>query len=110
MGNVHDGRVLAWALCQHWLSAGPATAEAAWWCSRLPTAAATCPWFCRNRRGRRVVLEVAKALNFLHARGVVHMDVKSNNVLLTSVGGDSVAECVCVGIAWPQPWGLSGGT
>lgn len=42
---------------------------------------------CRHRRGRRVVLEVAKALNFLHARGVVHMDVKSNNVLLTSVRG-----------------------
>ena len=33
-----------------------------------------------------MVLEIAKALNFLHARGVVHMDVKSNNVLLTSVG------------------------
>lgn len=40
---------------------------------------------CRQRRGRRVVLEIAKALNFLHARGVVHMDVKSNNVLLTAV-------------------------
>lgn len=27
-----------------------------------------------------------QALNYLHNMGVVHMDVKSNNVLLTSVG------------------------
>ncbi|PSC73768.1 serine threonine-kinase [Micractinium conductrix] len=33
------------------------------------------------RQGRRVALEVAKALNYLHSRGIVHM---SNNVLLTS--------------------------
>jgi serine/threonine protein kinase len=43
-----------------------------------------------------VVLEVAKALNFLHARGVVHMDVKSNNVLLTSGGTAKLAD---VGLA-----------
>jgi serine/threonine protein kinase len=49
-----------------------------------------------HRRGRRVVLEVAKALNFLHARGVVHMDVKSNNVLLTSGGTAKLAD---VGLA-----------
>ncbi len=50
---------------------------------------------CRYRRGRRVVSEIAKALNFLHARGVVHMDVKSNNVLLTSVRGGRA--CVPLG-------------
>ncbi|KAI7843034.1 hypothetical protein COHA_003366 [Chlorella ohadii] len=44
------------------------------------------------RRGRRVVSEIAKALNFLHARGVVHMDVKSNNVLLTSGGTAKLAD------------------
>lgn len=29
-----------------------------------------------RRRGRRVAYEVAKALNYLHSRGVSHMDVK----------------------------------
>ena len=30
-----------------------------------------------QRRGRRVAYDVAKALNYLHSKGVVHMDVVS---------------------------------
>ena len=28
-----------------------------------------------HRRGKRVALEVARALNFLHSKGIVHLDV-----------------------------------
>ena len=31
--------------------------------------------FSWRRRGRRVAYDVAKALNYLHSKGVVHMDV-----------------------------------
>ena len=31
--------------------------------------------FSWRRRGRRVAYDIAKALNYLHAKGVVHMDV-----------------------------------
>jgi serine/threonine protein kinase len=37
-------------------------------------------------RGRRVAYEVAKAVNYLHTKGVTHMDIKSGNVLLTASG------------------------
>lgn len=35
-------------------------------------------------RGRRVALQVATGMAFLHSQGVVHMDLKSDNVMLTS--------------------------
>ncbi|PSC73546.1 Serine threonine-kinase CTR1 [Micractinium conductrix] len=38
------------------------------------------------RRGRRVAYDVAKAMNYLHSKSVVHMDIKSSNVLLTASG------------------------
>lgn len=38
------------------------------------------------KHGCRVAWEVAKALNYLHARNFVHMDVKASNVLLTCGG------------------------
>lgn len=44
------------------------------------------------RRGRRVALDVAKALNYLHSMGVVHMDVKSSNVLLTASGAAKLGD------------------
>ncbi|KAL4421641.1 hypothetical protein ABPG75_010932 [Micractinium tetrahymenae] len=48
------------------------------------------------RRGRRIALEITKAINFLHAKSVVHMDIKSSNVLLTGMG---VAKLADVGLA-----------
>ncbi len=43
-----------------------------------------------RRRGRRIACEVARALNHLHSKSVVHLDVKSSNVLLSATGA-----CCC---------------
>ncbi|KAL4434077.1 hypothetical protein ABPG75_000518 [Micractinium tetrahymenae] len=45
-----------------------------------------------HRRGKRVAFEVAKALNYLHSKGVIHMDIKSSNVLLTASGTAKLAD------------------
>lgn len=39
--------------------------------------------FSWYRRGRRVALQLARALNYLHNKQILHLDVKSANVLLT---------------------------
>ncbi|PRW45638.1 serine threonine- kinase receptor R831 [Chlorella sorokiniana] len=39
-----------------------------------------------QRRGRRVAFELAKAVNYLHSKDVIHFDLKSQNVLLTANG------------------------
>lgn len=38
------------------------------------------------RHGRRIALDVARALAYLHAKRLVHLDVKSSNVLLSRAG------------------------
>ena len=58
-----------------------------------PNAAALFAW---HKWGRRVAADVARGLAFLHARRVVHFDLKSNNVLLTSSGEAKIAD---VGLA-----------
>ncbi|KAL4452700.1 hypothetical protein ABPG75_008362 [Micractinium tetrahymenae] len=52
--------------------------------------------FTWHNRGRRIAYDVANALNFLHARGIVHLDVKSSNILLTASGAAKLGD---VGLA-----------
>lgn len=59
---------------------------------------------CRDARtgvtspgmGRRIALDVARGLHFLHARSVVHFDLKSANILLAR---DYTAKIADVGLA-----------
>ena len=46
--------------------------------------------------GKRIALDIACGLNFLHTHRIVHMDVKSPNVLL---GQNSTAKLADVGLA-----------
>ena len=39
-----------------------------------------------RRRGRKIAIDVAKGLVFLHSRRIVHFDLKSPNILLTRRG------------------------
>ena len=48
------------------------------------------------RRGRKIAIDVAKGLCFLHARRIVHFDLKSPNILL---GRDGTAKIGDVGMA-----------
>ncbi|KAI7838770.1 hypothetical protein COHA_007387 [Chlorella ohadii] len=56
--------------------------------------------FSWGRRGKRVALDVAKAMNFLHQNNVVHMDIKSPNILLTASGTAKLAD---VGFSKTKP-------
>ncbi|KAL4428402.1 hypothetical protein ABPG75_002491 [Micractinium tetrahymenae] len=77
-----------------------------------------------RHRGRRVALHLARALAYLHSLGIVHMDVKSSNELLTGRGGAKLGDVglsrslegthlsavTCVGtFAWAAPEVLLGG-
>jgi serine/threonine protein kinase len=48
------------------------------------------------RRGRRIALDIAKGLVFLHSRRIVHLDLKSPNILLSRDGTAKIAD---VGLA-----------
>lgn len=63
------------------------------------------PLLCR---GRRVALDVACALNYLHSATYTHFDVKARNVLLSR---DLTAKLADVGFARWAEWGgvLRGG-
>ena len=60
-------------------------------CCRDPRTGATSPGL-----GRRIALDVARGLHFLHARSVVHFDLKSANILLAR---DFTAKIADVGLA-----------
>ena len=53
----------------------------------------------------QIAIEAARALEFAHQHGVLHRDVKPENLLLTTDGSTMVAD---FGIA--RPWGETGGT
>lgn len=46
--------------------------------------------------GRNIALDIARGLVFLHARNVVHFDLKSNNILLSREGTAKISD---VGLA-----------
>ena len=46
--------------------------------------------------GRRIALDVARGLHFLHSRKIVHFDLKSANILLAR---DNTAKLADVGLA-----------
>lgn len=50
------------------------------------------------RRGRTIALRIAQGLHFLHSRRIVHLDLKSPNVLLSREGGEH-AKIADVGLA-----------
>lgn len=50
----------------------------------------------RGCRGRGVALDIAKGVAYLHASGIIHLDLKSPNVLLDAAGNAKVAD---VGLA-----------
>jgi serine/threonine protein kinase len=49
-----------------------------------------------RRRGRSVCIDVLRGLHYLHSKRVVHMDLKSSNILLTRHGDAKLAD---VGLA-----------
>ncbi|KAL4447908.1 hypothetical protein ABPG75_005127 [Micractinium tetrahymenae] len=48
--------------------------------------------FSWRRHGRRVARDVARALAYLHSQGVVHMDIKSSNCMLSGTGAAKLAD------------------
>ncbi|GAB4814550.1 hypothetical protein N2152v2_001596 [Parachlorella kessleri] len=56
-------------------------------------AAGRVSWY---RRGRKIALDVAKGLVFLHSKRIIHFDLKSPNILL---GRDGTAKIADVGMA-----------
>jgi serine/threonine protein kinase len=48
------------------------------------------------RRGRSICIDVLRGLHFLHSKRIVHMDLKSPNILLTRHG---IAKLADVGLA-----------
>lgn len=62
----------------------------------------------RNQEAVRIIRSLADALSALHARGIIHRDIKSSNVIVQPSGhvrlldfGSALAEGVCGGITKP---------
>ncbi|GAB4818221.1 hypothetical protein N2152v2_005267 [Parachlorella kessleri] len=52
----------------------------------------TLPQFRWYARGRRCALDILRGLVFLHENGVVHFDLKSNNILISADGTAKIAD------------------
>ena len=61
-----------------------------------PSFDATVTKACGFGRGRSICIDVLRGLHFLHSKRVVHMDLKSPNILLTRHGDAKLAD---VGLA-----------
>jgi Protein tyrosine and serine/threonine kinase/PAN domain len=48
--------------------------------------------FSWNRRGKRVMQDVARGLRYLHSKRIVHFDLKSANILLSRAGTAKLAD------------------
>lgn len=44
-----------------------------------------------NPRGRKIAMDVARGLDKMHSRHIIHLDLKSPNVLLTAGGTAKIA-------------------
>ena len=62
-------------------------------CSAIARAPEKCSW---ERLGKKMALDIARGLAFLHARNIVHFDLKSGNVLLNN---SNTAKLADVGLA-----------
>eukprot|EP00887_Chlorella_sp_A99_P006860 scaffold2.g6860.t1 len=62
------------------------------------------------RRGRGAAIDVARGLHYLHSHSIIHLDIKSANVLLTRDGVAKVADAggALGTFAWSAPEVLTG--
>jgi serine/threonine protein kinase len=60
-----------------------------------------------EKEALRIVLAVAEALKHAHTRGLIHRDVKPENVILTKDGGVKLADLGLARITDDEKWGLS---
>lgn len=47
---------------------------------------------CRSKCGQRIALDIARGLCYLHDKKIVHLDLKSNNILLSRDGTAKIAD------------------
>lgn len=54
-----------------------------------------CCWL-PGRRGRKIAMDVARGMDKMHSRHIIHLDLKSPNILLTASGTAKIAVRLCL--------------